>query len=56
VRQLRVDVPSGVPARLGAFVVVLVLAASGGWFAGQSVGPVRLPDAPETVHTHLEAP
>ncbi len=49
-RQLRVDLPSTVPARLGSFVLVLVLAASGGWFAGQSVGPIQLPPSQPTHH------
>ena len=54
VRPLRIEPPTGIPARLGSFVVVLVLAAGGGWFAGQSVGPIRLPDA-ETSHGHTGA-
>ena len=54
-RQLRVELPSGVPARLGAFAVVLVLAAGGGWVAGQGVGPVEAPAAPEMDHGHMEA-
>jgi hypothetical protein len=46
--------PTTVAGRLGAFAVVLALATSGGWFAGQSVGPIRLPP-PETLsHEHLE--
>jgi hypothetical protein len=55
VRQLRVELPSGVPVRLGAFAVVLVLAAGGGWVAGQGVGPVEIPAAPEMDHSHMEA-
>jgi hypothetical protein len=51
VRLPRIEPPSGVPARLGSFAVVLVLAAGGGWAAGHSVGPVRLP-AP--THQHGE--
>jgi len=54
VRQLRVDLPSTVPARLGSFVLVLAMAAAGGWFAGQSVGPIQLPSAEATSHAHLE--
>jgi hypothetical protein len=53
VRHLRVDLPNTVPARLGSFVLVLALAAGGGWFAGQAVGPIRLPTSDAT-HTHLE--
>lgn len=56
VRQMRVEAPSGVPARLGLFAVILAIAVGGGWAAGQSVGPVRLPADPAAVHTHLEAP
>ncbi len=44
--------PSGVPARLGAFAVLLTLAAGGGWTAGQSVGPVTLPVTPVAGHDH----
>ena len=51
-RGLPVDLPEGVPARLGVFVVVLVVAAGGGWLAGQSVGPIRLPDPPAAQHGH----
>ena len=53
-RELRVELPSGVPARLGAFAVVLVLAAGGGWVAGQGVGPVELPAVPEMDHGHMD--
>jgi hypothetical protein len=52
VRQLRLELSSGVPARLAAFAVVLALAAGGGWTAGQSVGPVKLPATPGTEHNH----
>jgi hypothetical protein len=52
--QLRVDMPSTVPARLGSFVLVLALAAASGWFAGQSVGPIELPPPDALTHTHLE--
>jgi hypothetical protein len=54
VRQLRVELPSTVPARLGSFVVVLALAAAGGWFAGQGVGPIQLPPPESTTHGHVE--
>ena len=53
-RQLRVELPSTVPARLGSFVVVLALAAAGGWFAGQGVGPIQLPTPESTTHGHVE--
>jgi hypothetical protein len=54
VRQLRVEAPSTIPARLGSFALVLVLAAAGGWCAGQSVGPIRLPGPEAATHAHLE--
>jgi hypothetical protein len=56
VRQLRVEAPSTIPARLGSFALVLVLAAAGGWCAGQSVGPIRLPGPEAATHAHLEGP
>lgn len=51
-RQLRVELPSTVSARLGSFVLVLALAAAGGWLAGHSVGPIQLP--PPATHHLLE--
>jgi hypothetical protein len=53
VRQLRVELPSTVSARLGSFVLVLVVAAGAGWLAGQGVGPIQLPP-PDAVTHHLE--
>ncbi|HVH24077.1 MAG TPA: hypothetical protein VNA11_16630 [Pseudonocardia sp.] len=52
-RQLRVELPSTVSARLGSFVLVLVVAAGAGWLAGQGVGPIQLPP-PDAVTHHLE--
>ena len=53
-RQLRVDPPGTIPGRLGSFALVLAIAAAGGWFAGQSVGPIELPPPDAITHTHLE--
>lgn len=53
-RLLRFEIPSTVPARLGAFAAVLVLVAGGGWAAGTAVGPIRLPPPDAVSHTHLE--
>jgi hypothetical protein len=55
VRQLRVEFPSTVSARLGSFVLVLAIAAGAGWLAGQGVGPIRLPPPDAAAH-HLENP
>lgn len=53
VRRLRVELPSGVPARLGSFFLVLAVAASAGWLAGHGVGPIQLPPPDAATHAHL---
>ena len=50
----RIDLLGIYPSWQSLLAQVLVLAAAGGWCAGQSVGPIRLPGPDAATHGHLE--